>query len=62
MDPIETFQHERISVLTDNRDNAGRVFLEIAGRRRAFGNVWALKDAIIFKGSSLLCCFISFPL
>ena len=55
MDPIKTFLHETISVLVDDSDHAGRVFLEIAGQRRAFGNVWALKDVIIFKGLSLLC-------
>jgi hypothetical protein len=55
MDPIETFQHERINVLFDNLGHAGRVFLETAGRTRVFGNVWALNDAIIFKGSCLLC-------
>ena len=32
MDPIQTFQHERISVLIDNPGRAGRVFLETAGK------------------------------
>ena len=64
MDPIETMpvtiQCERISILIDNPGHAGRVFLETAGRMRAFGNVSVPKDAIIFKGSCLLCCFLSF--
>jgi hypothetical protein len=52
-DPIETFQFEKISVLTDNSGRTGRVFLETAEGTRAFGNVWVPKDAIIFKGSRL---------
>ena len=47
MDPIQTFQHETISVLTDS---SGQVTLEAAGRMRVFGNVWAPNDYIIFKG------------
>jgi hypothetical protein len=50
MDPIKTFQHQKISVLTDN-PGTGRVFLEIAKERRVFGNAWVPKDAIISKGS-----------
>ncbi len=50
-DPIDTFQHEKISVLTDNSRLMGRVFLETAEERRAFGNVWVPKEAIVFKGS-----------
>ena len=47
-DPVE------IDVLTDESGPAGRVYLEIdKKKRRAFGNVWPLKKAIIFKGSSL---------
>jgi hypothetical protein len=57
MEPIETFQHEAISVLIDNPGHAGRVFLETAKEARAFGNVWIPKNAIIFKGSCLLCVF-----
>ena len=57
-DPIETFQHEKISVLTDNAGPTGRVFLETTKETRAFGNVWVPKDAIIFKGS----CLPFFPL
>jgi hypothetical protein len=55
MDPIETFQvhHDKISVLTDNPHLTGRVFLETAKEKRAFGNAWVPKDAIIFKGSYL---------
>jgi hypothetical protein len=51
---IETCLHKRsrrISVLTDNLGQAGRVFLKTAKRIRAFGNVWVPKTAIIFKGS-----------
>jgi hypothetical protein len=59
MHPIETFQHPSISVLTDNLDDAGRVFLNTAGRQRAFSNVWVLSDTIIFKGLCLLCFFFS---
>lgn len=53
-DPIETFQRERISVLTDNSGQAGRVYIQVAKKTRVFGNVWALKDAFIFKGLSFL--------
>jgi hypothetical protein len=37
---------QEIDVLTDN---SGRVYLETDRQKRAFGNVWALKKAIIFK-------------
>ena len=60
MDPIETFQHERISVLVDKPGlpgSAGRVLLEIAGQTRAFGNVWNLNDRLVFKGSCHSCLF-----
>ena len=57
MAPIEsigTCLHERrirrISVLTDNSGEAGRVFLETGKKTRAFGNVWVLKNTIIFNG------------
>ena len=50
-DPIGTFHHDKISVLTDNPRLTGRVFLETAKEKRAFGNVWVPKEAIIFKGS-----------
>jgi len=52
-DPIETFQHKEISVLTDNPRLMGRVFLETSNEKRAFGNVWVPKEAIVFKGSYL---------
>ena len=59
-DPIETFQHQKISVLIDNPGLTGQMFLETAKETRAFGNVWVPKDAIIFKGSSLFKkCFFS---
>ena len=57
MEPIGTFQHERVSVLVDNPNYAGQVFLETARETRAFGNVWVPNETIIFKGSCLLCCF-----
>ena len=50
MEPIETFMHKRISVLTDNLGQAGQVFLKTAKKTRAFGNVCVPKNAIIFKG------------
>ena len=52
-DPVETFQQEAISVLTDNPGLTGRFFVETAKEKRAFGNVWVPKKAIIFKGSYL---------
>jgi hypothetical protein len=42
-DPIKTLQHEKISVLTDNPNLTGWVFLEMAKRRWTFGNAWAPK-------------------
>jgi hypothetical protein len=49
-EPIDTFHHDKISVLTDNPRLTGRVFLDTAKEKRAFGNVWVPKEAIIFKG------------
>lgn len=49
-DPIVTFQHEKISVLTDNPDAAGRVYVDIGQKRRAFGSVWIPSSAIILRG------------
>ncbi|KAF8495896.1 hypothetical protein F5888DRAFT_507428 [Russula emetica] len=46
IDPIETFHHNKISVLTDNPRPTGRLFLKTAKEIRAFGNVWVPKDAI----------------
>ena len=60
-DPIETFQQEKISVLTDNPGVTGRLFLETAKEKRAFGNVWVPKEAIIFKGSYLSVFLFSPP-
>jgi hypothetical protein len=57
MDPIETFQHKRISVIVNNSSDAGWVILEIGGEVQVFG-VWVLKDAIIFKGSCLQWGFL----
>jgi hypothetical protein len=53
IDPVETFHHEVISVLTDNPRLTGRVFLETSKEKRIFTNVWVPKEAIIFKGSYL---------
>ena len=52
-DPIETFHHgsRTISVLVDDPDQAGWVFLETARETRAFGDVCIPNNAIIFKGS-----------
>jgi hypothetical protein len=58
MDPIRSLQ-QRISVLIDIPDQAGRVILETAGEIRVFGNLWVLNNVIIFKGLCLL--FILFP-
>ena len=54
-------EHARICVITDS-DKPGRIFLETAQHRRAFGNVWRIPDnnAIIFKGASLTLPFPSF--
>jgi hypothetical protein len=61
-EPIETFHHDKISVLTDNPRLTGRVFLETAEEKRAFGNVWVPKEAIIFKGSYHSCVpFLALP-
>jgi len=49
-DPIDTFQHAKIGVLTDK---PGRIFLETDQSKRAFGNAWMTKKAIIFKGSQI---------
>ena len=54
MDPIQTFQHETISVLTNS---SGHVTLEAAGQIRVFDNVWAPNNYIIFKGPFPLCFF-----
>jgi hypothetical protein len=52
-DPTETFLVEKVCVLMDKRSSAGRVFLETARNKRAFGNAWIPNNAIIFKGSCL---------
>ena len=57
MEPIETFQHKRVSVLIDNPNDTGQVFLETERETRAFGNVCIPNEAIVFKGLYLLCCF-----
>lgn len=57
MEPIGTFQQERVSVLIDNPNHAGQVFLETERETRTFGNVWIPNETIIFKGSCLICCF-----
>ena len=61
-DPIETFQHEKISVLTDNPRLTGRVFLETTEKKLAYGNIWVPKKAIIFKGMYHSCIpFLALP-
>ncbi|KAH9998357.1 hypothetical protein BJV77DRAFT_749534 [Russula vinacea] len=49
MEPIGTFQQERVSVLIDNPNHAGQVFLETERETRTFGNVWVPNETIIFK-------------
>jgi len=47
--PFEDFQDrdaEKFYVLTDR---PGRVYIESGGRALAYGNVWAPRDAVIFK-------------
>lgn len=61
MSPIKTYQYERISVLIDNPDHTGRVFLETAHRTRTFGNVWAENNCIIFKGSHVHTFYVFNP-
>ena len=41
----------KISVLSDNLGQAGRIFLKTDKETRAFGNAWNVGNAIIFKGS-----------
>ncbi|KAH9955998.1 hypothetical protein BC827DRAFT_1234259 [Russula dissimulans] len=56
-DPITNFvDTPKVCVLTDR---PGRVYLESGENPRAFGNVWAPKDAIIFKGACLAFSFIA---
>ena len=60
MDPIKIVRDQKtISVLTDNPDHAGQVFVDIERRnlKRAFGNVYVQNDTIIFKGSCFKCFF-----
>jgi hypothetical protein len=49
--PVETFWHKQIIVLIDRPRLAGCVFIETSKVKRAFGNAWVPKEAIIFKGS-----------
>ena len=58
MDPIKRVRYQQtISVLTDNPDYIGQVFVDTAERKRAFVNVYVLNDTIIFKGLCLICFF-----
>jgi hypothetical protein len=59
MDPIETFQHQKIHVLVDNPGPTGQLFLETENGTRAFGNAWVPKDVIVFKGSCSCLVFFS---
>ena len=49
----ENYQHEKISVLTDNPGPMGRVYLKTARIQRTFVDVWMPKNALIFRGSCL---------
>jgi hypothetical protein len=64
--PIETLQlhHNKISILTDDPRLKSPLFLETSKGKRAFGNIWAPRDAIIFKGSYFIpfCVSFSHPL
>lgn len=52
MEPTESYlEMTKISVLSDNLGQAGRIFLKTAKKTRAFGNAWNVGNAIIFKGS-----------
>ena len=64
IDPIDlqTETDEKIDVLTDDSSLAGRVYLETDKEKRAFGNVWALEKAIIFRGTNLYFIPFSRPL
>jgi len=58
-DPIWDFQHEEISVLTENPDAVGRVYMDIGRMNRAFGNVWVPSNVMIFQSCAfLLLCFL----
>ena len=60
--PIRKFKHTNVyggvSVLMDNSDLFGRVFLDVeaGGQVRVFCNVWVMNGALVFQGS----CLISF--
>jgi hypothetical protein len=60
-DPIQTFHHDKISVLIDNPGLTGRVILETAKNTWFFGNVWVPNEAIIFKGSYISLFFFLSP-
>jgi hypothetical protein len=52
-EPIENFRDAtEILVLIDR---PSRVFLQTDETKRVFGNVWALDEAIIFKGQRFVC-------
>lgn len=53
--PINSFQHEMIDVLTRRPD---WVYLETAQMTRAFGNVWIVNNVLIFQG--LTVCVIKY--
>jgi len=51
--PTETFQHERISVPSDDSRKTGRVYLKTGKKKRVFGRVWIPEDAIRVKALSV---------
>ena len=51
-DPIDTFHHYRISILT-NSPLLTQVFLKTAKGKRNIDNLWVPDRAIIFRGSNL---------
>ena len=58
IDPTEDFRHaDEFYVLTDNPPNPEPVYIVTDQVSRSFANFWCLKNAIIFKGLSVLFFF-----
>ena len=58
INPTEDFRHaDEFYVLTDNPSNPEPVYIVSDQVSRSFSNFWCLKNAIIFKGLSVLFCF-----
>jgi len=49
LDPVQDFQDENVETFYVLTDRPGRIYIGSGGRPLAFGNVWAPRDAIIFK-------------